>query len=68
MPSHDTAKHGLTGRTSNRWKGKEAEKTAGFSGRCSPEDKARWQAAADASGLKLGQWINDTLNAATEKP
>lgn len=62
MHSTDTAKHGLTGRTSNRWKGKAAEKTETLSIRCTADDKTRWKEAAAVAGLSLADWIARELN------
>lgn len=62
MPNSNTEKHGLTGRTSNRWKGKAAEKTETLSIRCTAEDKAQWKAAAAAAGLSMADWIAQQLN------
>jgi hypothetical protein len=31
---------------------------------CNPIDKQRWMLSASASGIKLGQWVTEALNAA----
>lgn len=33
-----------------------------FEGRCTPEEKIKWQAAAKKSDMKLGEWLKYLAN------
>jgi|LakMenE18May11ns_1017448.scaffolds.fasta_scaffold5413151_1 hypothetical protein len=52
-------KHGMTGKR-NAAKDDCAESY--IHARCKPQDKASWVRAAQSEGLKLTEWIINTLN------
>lgn len=59
--------HGLTGKPSNNSKpdGNKAESFVHM--RCIRADKGAWVHAARTKGMKLTEWIIQTLNAAIKK-
>lgn len=52
--------HGMTGKR-NAAKDDRASDNIHF--RCRPEDKVAWSVDAEASGMKLSEWIVKKLNA-----
>jgi hypothetical protein len=52
-------KHGMTGK---RNAAKDDGATSFIHARCKPQDKAVWVRVAQSEGLKLTEWIVNTLN------
>lgn len=59
--------HGLTGKPSNATKPDDQKAESYIHARCTRSDKGMWKIAAEAKGMKLTEWIVETLNANTNK-
>lgn len=60
-------KHWLAGKPSNNSKPIDDKAVSFIHARCKTSDKAEWVRESRAKGMKLTEWLVETLNAAIKK-
>lgn len=63
----DEKKHWLAGKPSNNTKAAGDKAESFIHARCKTSDKAAWVHEARSKGMKLTEWLIDTLNASIKK-